>query len=123
MTGPQPTHSRSVRSCRDRRRGAFTPVLGLWVLLVLLDMLSRASADDAAPAASPNPARAPLTVAALKRETVVDFESEVLPFLKNNCLACHNQTKAKGGLNLETPQLILKGGDTGPAVVPHKAAE
>ncbi len=53
----------------------------------------------------------------------VDFQGEILPVLKNNCLACHNQTKAKGGLNLETPEAILKGGDSGPAVVPHKSSE
>ena len=64
-----------------------------------------------------------LAVAELKRETPVDFEKEVLPILKNNCLACHNTTKAKGGLNLETPQLILKGGDSGPAVSPGKSAD
>jgi WD40 repeat protein len=64
-----------------------------------------------------------LAVAELKRDAPVDFEKEVLPFLKNNCLACHNTTKAKGGLNLETPQLMLKGGDSGPVVVPGKSAE
>ena len=53
----------------------------------------------------------------------IDFQQEILPFLKNNCLACHNQTKAKGGLNLETPQSILKGGDSGPAVAPGKSSE
>ena len=49
----------------------------------------------------------------------VDFEKEILPILKNNCIACHGQTKPKAGLNLETPPSILKGGDSGPAVVPH----
>jgi hypothetical protein len=66
---------------------------------------------------------ASLPVAELKHETSVDFEKEILPALKSNCLACHNTTKAKGGLNLETPQLMLKGGDTGPAVAPGKGAE
>ncbi len=64
-----------------------------------------------------------LSIAELNRDTPVDFEKEILPALKNNCLACHNTTKAKGGLNLETPQLMLKGGDTGPAVAPGKSAE
>jgi WD40 repeat protein len=59
----------------------------------------------------------------LKRSATVDFEREILPMLKNNCLACHNQTKPKGGLVLETPPDILKGGDAGPAVVPGKPAE
>jgi WD40 repeat protein len=66
---------------------------------------------------------ASLPVAELKRNTPVDFEKEILPALKNNCLACHNTTKAKGGLNLETPQLILKGGDSGPAVAPGNGIE
>ncbi len=64
-----------------------------------------------------------LQVAELKRETPVDFEKEILPVFRNSCLACHNTTKAKGGLNLETPQLILKGGDTGPSAVPGKSGE
>lgn len=66
---------------------------------------------------------AALPVAELKRSTKVDFEKEILPMLRANCLACHNTTKAKADLNLETPQLILKGGDSGPAVKPGKSAE
>jgi len=46
----------------------------------------------------------------------VDFDREVRPFLSDNCLSCHCQTTTKGGLNLETPALMLKGGDTGPAI-------
>lgn len=48
----------------------------------------------------------------------VDFEKDLLPVLKKNCLACHNTTKARGDLNLETPALIRKGGSSGKAVVP-----
>lgn len=64
-----------------------------------------------------------LPIADMKRTEPVDFEKEILPVLKNNCLACHNQTKAKAGLILETPQTILRGGDSGPAVVPGKPDE
>jgi WD40 repeat protein len=63
-----------------------------------------------------------LAVAELKRETPVDFEKEILPLFKINCLACHNETKAKADLILETPATILKGGENGPAVVPGKSA-
>jgi len=66
---------------------------------------------------------AALPVAKLTRSTKVDFEKEILPMLRANCLACHNTTKAKADLNLETPQLILKGGDSGPAVIPGKSSE
>ena len=64
-----------------------------------------------------------LPVGKLDRKDTVDFEKEVLPIFRANCLACHNTTKAKADLNLETPQLILKGGDSGPSVVPGKSAD
>jgi len=65
----------------------------------------------------------PIPIAELKRDSSVDFEKEVLPILRRNCLACHNSTKKEGGLVLETPQTILKGGSSGPAVVPGKPLE
>ena len=71
----------------------------------------------------PAQAAAGLAIAQLQRDTPIDFEQEILPVLKSNCLACHNRTKAKGELVLETPQTILKGGDSGAAVVPGKSAE
>jgi WD40 repeat protein len=53
----------------------------------------------------------------------VDFETQILPILKRNCLACHNATDAKGDLVLETPETIMKGGENGAVVVPKKGAE
>ncbi|MEM7011920.1 MAG: c-type cytochrome domain-containing protein, partial [Verrucomicrobiota bacterium] len=70
---------------------------------------------------SANAQDSPLPVADLKRDTPVDFNAEIVPFMKKNCFACHNETKAKAKLVLETPEAILKGGDTGPAVVPGNA--
>ena len=67
--------------------------------------------------------RQALPVKELKRKTPVDFEHELLPILKANCLACHNQTSSKGDLVLETPQTILKGGESGSAVTPGKPGE
>src|SRR5215218_1128765 len=73
------------------------------------------------------PARAeaptPIPIADLKRTTPVDFDKEILPLLSANCLACHNRTKAKADLVLETPADMLKGGENGPAVVPKRGAE
>src|SRR5689334_21069234 len=63
----------------------------------------------------------PLPVAEIRRATPVDFEKEILPALSANCLACHNRTKAKADLVLETPADILKGGENGPAAVPKRA--
>ena len=53
-------------------------------------------------------------------QQTVDFQREVLPVLRESCLACHNKTKAKAKLVLETPADILKGGDSGPAIFPGK---
>jgi len=53
----------------------------------------------------------------------VDFEAQVLPILKRNCLSCHNATDAEGDLVLETPATIAKGGEDGPVVAPHKGEE
>jgi len=68
-------------------------------------------------------AASPLPVAPLARTSPVDFEAEILPFLRESCLACHNQTKAKADLILETPQTILTGGESGAAVIPGKPNE
>lgn len=48
------------------------------------------------------------------------FENKIRPILVNNCYQCHsaNAQKIKGGLLLDTKSGLLKGGDTGPAIVP-----
>jgi mono/diheme cytochrome c family protein/uncharacterized protein YdcH (DUF465 family) len=47
------------------------------------------------------------------------FESKIRPIFVNNCYKCHSHesTKLKGGLSLEYRDTLLKGGDTGPAIV------
>ena len=89
----------------------------IWTLLLLLETAAFPAEPDAAKGLQP------ILIAETKRSDAVDFEREILPMLKNNCLACHNQTKAKADLILETPQTILKGGESGPAVIPGKSAE
>lgn len=53
----------------------------------------------------------------------VSFDQEILPLLRKNCLACHSAAERQGGLILETPASILKGGDSGPAALPGKGAD
>src|SRR3954469_15605828 len=65
----------------------------------------------------------PIAIADLKRAKPIDFGAEIIPVFQKNCLACHNAKDAKADLVLETPVTILKGGETGPAVVPGKSAE
>src|SRR5258708_5745314 len=68
-------------------------------------------------------AKAPISIAEPNRTTPVDFDQEIRPFLSDNCLSCHCQTTTKGGLNLETPELMLKGGDSGAAITPQKGRD
>ena len=65
----------------------------------------------------------PLAVADIKHTGPVDFEKEILPILRSNCLACHNVSAAESELVMETPRMMQKGGVSGPAVVPGKADE
>jgi WD40 repeat protein len=46
----------------------------------------------------------------------INYEKEILPFLKDNCIACHNKTTTKAGLNMETPDLMIKGGENGKGI-------
>ncbi|PWU16754.1 MAG: hypothetical protein C5B50_12830 [Verrucomicrobia bacterium] len=48
------------------------------------------------------------------------FENRIRPILAENCYKCHSQQaeKIKGGLLLDTRDGVLKGGDSGPAIVP-----
>ena len=51
------------------------------------------------------------------------FEKEVRPILASRCLTCHGPEKQKGGLRLDSRASALKGGSSGPAVVPGKLEE
>ena len=53
----------------------------------------------------------------------LDFYRDVQPFLKTNCISCHNKTTTKADLNMETPELMIKGGESGPSIVPGKSSE
>ena len=54
------------------------------------------------------------------------FEKRIRPLLAENCFSCHGEEsekkgKLKGGLRLDHLAGLLKGGDSGPAVVPGDA--
>ena len=48
------------------------------------------------------------------------FEKAVRPLLAEKCQKCHGGDKVRGGLRLFGRGQLLKGGDSGPAVVPGK---
>jgi hypothetical protein len=56
------------------------------------------------------------------------FESKIRPILVENCYKCHGAEAAKnkklrGGLRVDTRDGLLKGGDSGPAIVAGKRGE
>src|ERR1700759_5447109 len=68
-----------------------------------------APAPTAAPAAQPSP------------EQNEFFEKKIPPLHASECFQCHSAeagTKLKGNLRLDSRELSLKGGYTGPAIVP-----
>ena len=62
-----------------------------------------------------------IAVSRPNRTERVDFDRELLPILRANCLPCHNKTTTKADLILETPAAMLHGGENGPAIVPGKS--
>src|SRR4051812_30750021 len=78
-------------------------------LLALVLLASAVRADDKSPpAAKPTP------------EGVEFFEKKVRPVLVQHCYSCHSADakKLKGELRLDTRAGVLKGGSSGPAIVP-----
>ena len=50
------------------------------------------------------------------------FETRIRPILAANCFSCHTNSKL-GGLQLDSRTAALKGGKSGPAIVPGKPEE
>ncbi len=53
----------------------------------------------------------------------VDFVKDIQPLLESSCVKCHAKGKDRGGLSIETHEGVLKGGDTGAAIVPGNSAK
>lgn len=56
-------------------------------------------------------------------ESLAFFENEIRPLLVQHCVKCHGSNKPKSNLRLDVLAGALKGGDSGPALVPGKADE
>jgi mono/diheme cytochrome c family protein len=52
-----------------------------------------------------------------------DYVRDVKPLLAKHCVSCHGPDKQRAGLRLDTVASALKGGNSGPAVVPHKSGD
>src|SRR6266404_8117147 len=53
-------------------------------------------------------------------EQIEFFENKIRPLFVEHCYSCHSDKaeKLKGGLRLDSPEGVLKGGSSGPVIVP-----
>jgi hypothetical protein len=95
-----------------RRATPLGVTLGLSVVcLIVVSLLPGLIATTNAAPATPQ--------VALTTEQTVFFEKNIRPVLANNCYGCHSaESKAAGGLLVDSRETLLKGGHSGPAVVP-----
>ncbi|MDA1165845.1 MAG: PSD1 and planctomycete cytochrome C domain-containing protein, partial [Planctomycetota bacterium] len=71
------------------------------------------------------PMTSPTTVRAqtFKQADLDFFERRVRPLLVERCVECHGPKKQESGLRLDSRRMILKGGDSGPAVLARSPDE
>lgn len=67
----------------------------------------------------------PPTLRGADSDDVAFFESRIRPVLVEHCYECHSvkEGKSKGGLRVDDREALLRGGDSGPALIPGKPGE
>ena len=53
----------------------------------------------------------------------VDFAKEIKPIFEASCIKCHGRGRTKGDFSIENRETLLKGGESGPALVTGNSAE
>ena len=64
-----------------------------------------------------------LAQSTLLGEEIPRFESHVAPIFQARCLICHGDDMQQNGLDLRTRDSVLRGGESGSAIVPGSAAK
>jgi mono/diheme cytochrome c family protein len=59
----------------------------------------------------------------LQADRTIDFTKDIQPLLEAACVKCHAKGKSKGGFSIESRELFLNGGDSGPGAEIGKSAE
>ena len=59
-----------------------------------------------------------------QQKTPVSFQKEIAPLIRSRCLPCHAEDNFNPSeLSLDTYEMLMAGGKSGPAVVPGNARE
>jgi cytochrome c553 len=61
------------------------------------------------------------TIACQSAFAQVDFAHDVFPIFKSQCSKCHGGDEMEGGFSLNSRETLLKGADSGPAIVAGKS--
>ena len=56
-------------------------------------------------------------------ENIPRFESAIFPMFQANCLPCHGSAQGQKGLDLTTRDSALRGGESGPSILPGSASQ
>lgn len=64
-----------------------------------------------------------LTLCKVAAEDKIDFAHHIVPIIRKSCGKCHTGEKKKGGLSMNTRDLLLKGSENGEIVKPGNAEE
>src|SRR4051812_10016500 len=64
------------------------------------------------------PLRARAAVSSPAPTPAIDFAKDIQPIFSTSCYECHGPDKQKAGLRLDDKQAALKGGDSGPLLIP-----
>jgi mono/diheme cytochrome c family protein len=62
------------------------------------------------------------TAMPLAAAEAVDYLRDIKPIFTQHCYACHGPQKEKSGLRLDTAAAALRGGNSGPAILPGNAS-
>ena len=54
------------------------------------------------------------------RSSATDFVKDVRPILRRACFECHGAEKHQGGLRVDQRDAALRGGDSGPVLIPGR---
>ena len=87
-------------------------------LLCLVSLIPILLSGTVAAAANPKAAKP-------RTRGMVLFDKQIKPVLVKHCYKCHSKQgkKVEGGLELDSPEGLLRGGDSGAILVPHQVAK
>lgn len=116
-------HTALVRNSVRLRGGVCFAALGV-VLAIHVMSAGSAFADDAPEPSSPHESANPGETAT--PDEIAFFESKIRPLLVTHCYECHgggSSGEPQAGIRVDFREGLLRGGDSGPAIVPGKPEE